>query len=68
MGRNIYLKDKEMEALKNAISGYIGKMEDIGEGGVKIVKQDLENGLGSAMLKLNKGTLEEKIWKTYANK
>lgn len=66
MGRNIYLTDREIEALRNAVGGYINKIEDAGtEGFLQFLNKELERGLGSALKKLYKGTNGEATWKDY---
>lgn len=66
LGRSIYFSNKEIEALRNAVDGYIGKIEDAGtKGSMKLLNKELESGLGSALKKLYKGTNGEDIWKDY---
>ena len=60
MGRNIYLTDKEISQLIYACKTYIswGYEDDICR---KLVESNLKNGLGSALKKLSKGTIDEHI-------
>ena len=60
MGINIYLTDKEISQLIYACKTYINWSyeDDICR---ESVESDLKNGLGSALKKLSKGTINEHI-------
>ena len=63
MGRNIYLTDKEIIKLRNACEYYIDwawQDDDIEE-----VTEYLNNGLGSGLRKLFKGTNREEKYMKY---
>ena len=60
MGRNIYLTDKEISQLIYACKTYINwSYED--DICCESVESDLKNGLGSALKKLSKETIDEHI-------
>lgn len=64
MGRNIYLTDKEIIQLRNACEYYIdwAWQDDDGE---EVITEYLNNGLGSGLRKLFKGTNKEKEYTKY---
>ena len=70
MGRNIYLTDKEINALRNVCIEWIDTMENKSyqcedEEYMDDLKEKLDNGLGSALRKLYKGTKGELLYKDY---
>ena len=65
MGRSIYLTEKEILALIDT-SGEWGEMMNSGdEESRKCTEERMENGLGSALKKLYKGSNVERIYKDY---
>ena len=65
MGKGIYLKEKELSALRETASEWCSMMEDGDENSSKCVNDRLNEGLGSALYKLYKGLNGEKIYKHY---
>lgn len=70
MGRNIYLSDKEISQLIYTSTEWIDMMEDKSfqcedEEYINDIKESLNNGLGSALRKLYKGKVGEKLYKDY---
>ena len=63
-GKNIYLAGKEIIQLRNACETYIQWCND-DDWCSEVVKDDLYNGLGSALRKLFKGTIKEKKYAKY---
>lgn len=64
MGINIYFTDKEILQLINYVSesvSTLGEAEDTRQQ----AEEDLNDSLGSAMYKLYKGTICEKIYEKY---
>lgn len=67
MGRNIYFTEQEILQM----IAYINEAMDIldaEEDCVKMIDEDLDNGLGSALRKLYKGREGEAIYKEYGTK
>lgn len=69
MGRNIYLTNKEIQALRSSAAEWcdmIGEGED--ETCLDALNERLENGLGSALRKLYKGCNGESVYRKYKTK
>lgn len=64
-GRNIYFSDNEIEALREAISEWCEMMGTGEQEACDSVGERLQNGLGSALKKLYKGTNGERVYKDY---
>lgn len=65
MGRNIYLTEKEMAALRAASGEWCEMMMDGDEEACAAVDERLEDGLGSALRKLYKGRKGYTIYADY---
>ena len=65
MGRNIYLTEKEMAALRAASGEWCEMMMDGDEECQNAVEERLENGLGSALRKLYKGRRGHTLYADY---
>ncbi len=65
MGRNIYLTDKEQDALRDSASEWCGMMADGDLESIELVEERLNSGLGSALKKLYKGLEGEKIYEEF---
>lgn len=63
MSRNIYLTDKEIRALTDTCSEWSQIMGDGDE--PELVDERLNEGLGSALRKLYKGTNAERVYTNY---
>lgn len=63
MGRSIYFTDKEINALRSTCGEWSEMMES-GEETFELVKERLNEGLGSAMKKLYKGC-ETELYSEY---
>ena len=64
MGRSIYFTDQELKMVRKYIVesvSILGESEDCNQ----FVNEDMENGLGSALRKLNKGLDGEKVYAKY---
>lgn len=70
MGRSIYFTDKELKQVRKYL---LDAVEILGEEGEETetaeqTKEDLENGLGSALRKLYKGCNGERLYMKYKTK
>ena len=65
MGRSIYFSDNEISELVDASEQWCEMMCSGDEKCADIVQESLNNGLGSALRKLRKGTNGERIYKDY---
>lgn len=65
MGKQIYLTNKEIEALNDVASEW-GQIMGSGEETAELVDEKMQDGLGSALYKLNKGGYAERIYSKYA--
>ena len=64
-GRNIYLTEREQQALIDSSVEWCSMMGDGDEESCNHVEERLNNGLGSALRKLYKGRNGERIYKDY---
>lgn len=64
-GRNVYLTEKEMSALRQSSSEWCDIMSGGDEESCDCVEEQLNNGLGSALKKLYKGLNGERVYKNY---
>lgn len=64
-GQNIYLTEKEQQALRDSCSEWCEIMSYGDEESLNNVEERLNNGLGSALRKLYKGLNGERIYKDY---
>lgn len=67
MGRNVYLTDKELTALRDTSSEWCDMMGSGDEQSCNAVDERLTEGLGSALKKLYKGLNGERAYKDYEN-
>lgn len=65
MGMTIYFSDKEISALVSAATEWGEMMADGDEECVQSIEERMKNGLGSALKKLYKGKVEERIYRKY---
>lgn len=65
MGRTIYLSEKEITALRDTAGEWCEMMSYGDKEANKCVEECMENGLGSALKKLYKGTNGERTYKDY---
>jgi hypothetical protein len=65
MGRNIYLTEKEIKALRDTSGEWCEIMRGGDEDACESVDNRLKNGLGSSLKKLYKGLNGERIYKDY---
>ncbi len=65
MGRNFYLTDKEISALRDASGEWCDILEEGDSDSCEMVAEKLNNGLGSALKKLYKGTKGERLYEKY---
>ena len=64
MGRQIYLSDKEIEALRDVATEWCSIMGD-GEDTYELANEKLDSGLGSALYKLYKGCYGARAYEEY---
>lgn len=65
MGRNVYLTDKELNALRDTSSEWCDIIGSGDHSSCIAVAERLGNGLGSALKKLCKGLNGEQVYKDY---
>lgn len=65
MGRSIYLSEKEILALIDASTEWVGMMMNGGVLAMQEAEDRLNNGLGRALKKLYKGRRGERNYKNY---
>lgn len=64
-GRSVYLKHKELEALRDSASEWCDMMNEGDEQSQECVTDRMNNGLGSALKKLYKGLGGDELYKDY---
>lgn len=65
MGRNIYLTDKEIQAIRDTATEWCDMMSDGNDQSLLRADKRLNEGLGSALKKLYKGANGEHIYQNY---
>lgn len=64
MAKRVYLTNKELWAILDTCEEW-SEMMSSGDNGIELVEERMEEGLGSALRKLYKGTRLEQIYKNY---